>query len=157
MRKQESVNSFNLIIKLAREGRLDSYYNVDLKALQHFMFEEIFIRRNKNVYISFVHENLISKIANSKPISYNSFRLRLRRRNMKTRISELRDHFGTYLLKKGILQQEIDLLQGRLPASVFVQYYWSPSFKDLRDRTLKAVRELEQELPLEISNSTLSL
>ena len=146
MRKQESVNSFNLIVKLAREGKLKSYYNADLKALQHFMFEEIFIRRNKNVYISFVHENLINKIANSKPISYNSLRLRLRRRNMKTRISELRDYFGTYLLKHGILREEIDLLQGRVPTSVFIRYYWSPNFKDLKSRVLNALEMMNNEI-----------
>ena len=51
---------------------------------------------------------------------------------MKTKISELRDYFGTYLLKHGILREEIDLLQGRVPTSVFIRYYWSPDFKDLK-------------------------
>ena len=31
-----------------------------------------------------------------------------------------------------------------IPPSIFLRHYWSPSFKELRDRTLKAPTELEQ-------------
>jgi hypothetical protein len=48
------------------------------------------------------------------------------------------------LLKHGILQQEVNLLQGRVPIDVFIRHYWSPNLKELEDRTLKAIDTLKQ-------------
>jgi hypothetical protein len=32
----------------------------------------------------------------------------------------------------------------RIPPSIFLRHYWSPSFKELRDRTLEATKQLEE-------------
>ncbi|MCK4434647.1 hypothetical protein KAU92_04080 [Candidatus Bathyarchaeota archaeon] len=65
---------------------------------------------------------------------------------MKIRFNELRDYYGTYLLDNGVKQIEIDLLQGWIPVKIFIRHYWSPSLKELGDRTLKAVADLEKTL-----------
>jgi len=70
------------------------------------------------------------------------------RNKLKCRMNELRDFCGTYLLQHGILEPEIDLLQGRIPPSIFTKHYWSPKLSELRDRTLEAFRQLEQTLSL---------
>jgi len=158
LRRSEAINSFNLIIKLHKENNLNSYYNRELSALEHFRYGELFLRKTKNCYITFLPFSLIEEIAHTKkPITYAMIRKKLQRKRIPTRIKELRDHYATFMVRHGLIKEEVNLLQGRVAPDVFTRYYWSPSFKDLRDRTLKAVRELEQELPLEISNPTLSL
>jgi len=146
LRKSEAIISFNRIIELNNKGLLNEYYDKNLNCLLHFKYPKEFIRRTKNCFISFVSEELLKQICNSKTVSYNAIRKRLERKNIKCRINELRDYFGTYLLQHGILEAEINLCQGRIPPSIFVRHYWSPSFKELRDRTLNAISLLEQTL-----------
>jgi intergrase/recombinase len=146
LRKEEGIKSFNRIIELFKANKLSEYYDTNLNCLMHFKYPKDFIRRTKNCFISFALENLIMEIANSEPITYGMIRKRLHRNKLKCRINELRDYFGTYLLQHGILEPEINLLQGRIPPSIFIKHYWSPKLSELRDRTLKAISELEQTL-----------
>ena len=50
------------------------------------------------------------------------------------------------MVKHGLIREEVDLLQGRIPKNIFVRHYWSPDFKDLRNRVMTALTELEQAL-----------
>jgi intergrase/recombinase len=143
LRKEESIMAFNKIIELHRQNRLDEYYDKQLNCLMHFRYPKQFIRRTKNVFISFTPESLITEISNSEPVSYQALIKRLHRNNIKCRINELRDYYATYLLQHGILEQEINLCQGRIPPSIFVKHYWSPKLSELRDRIFKALNEIE--------------
>jgi intergrase/recombinase len=147
MRMGEAITSFNLIIDLQGKGILNQYYDEDLTVLQHFKYQGLFIRRTKSAYISFIEKPLVEQIAKNQPITYSALRRNLQRKGIKKlRFNELRDYFGTFIVRHGILREEQDLLCGRIPASIFIRHYWSPSFKELRDRTLKAITELEQTL-----------
>jgi intergrase/recombinase len=146
LRKEEAIISFNKIIDLHRQNRLNEYYDKQLNCLMHFKYPQQFVRRTKNVFISFIPESLINEISNCKPLTYQMIVKRLRRKNIKCRINELRDYFGTFLLQHGILEAEINLLQGRIPPSIFIKHYWSPKLSELRDRVFKALNELEQTL-----------
>ena len=146
LRKSEAIQSFNLIVGLWENEDLQDYYNEELDCLEHFKFKKQFLRRTKNAYISFVPESFISEIAKSRPVTYAAIIKRLKRKNLRTRINELRDYFGTFMVRHGLIREEVDLLQGRIPPSIFIRHYWSPSFKELRDRTLKAVADLEKTL-----------
>lgn len=154
LRKNEAIQSFNLIIKLHENADLQNYYNEELDCLEHFKFKELFLRRTKNTYISFVPKSLIMEIANSKPITYPAIIKRLKRRGLRTRINELRDYFGTFMVRHGLIREEVDLLQGRIPPNIFIRHYWSPSFKELRDRVFKALKHLEELLYLLITGVT---
>ena len=77
-------------------------------------------------------------------MTYAAIIKRLKRKGLRTRINELRDHCATFMVKHGLIREEVDLLQGRIPPSIFIRHYWSPSFKELRDRTLKAISLLVQ-------------
>jgi intergrase/recombinase len=143
IRKEEAINSFNLIIELAKQSRLSEYYDSELNCLMHFKYPQMFLRNTKNVYISFVPERLINQIINSQPITYPQIRKRMNRYKLKVRISELRDYFGTSLLQHGILEQDVNLLQGRIPVSVFIRHYWSPRLKELGNRVFKALETLD--------------
>lgn len=65
----------------------------------------------------------MSEIANSKPLSYHAIRKSIVTHNQSIRIKELRSYFATYLRQHGILAEYIDLLQGRIPKSVFARHY----------------------------------
>jgi hypothetical protein len=52
-RETEAINSFNLIIELARHNKLPEYYNKELGCLMHFKYPKLFIRNSKNIFISF--------------------------------------------------------------------------------------------------------
>lgn len=47
LRFNETVESYNLIVKLAGEGRLGEYFNAEAGALEHYRFREVFIREGK--------------------------------------------------------------------------------------------------------------
>ena len=146
LRKAEAITSFNRIIELNNEGLLNEYYDVNLNCLMHFKYPKEFIRKTKNCFITFITEDLLNEIANSKPITYAMIIKRLYRKNIKCRINELRDYYGTFLLQHGILEAEINLCQGRIPPSIFIKHYWSPKLSELRDRILLALKELEQSI-----------
>jgi len=146
LRKSEAIISFNRIIELNNKGLLHEYYDNNLNCLLHFKYPKDFIRRTKNCFISFIPDELVKQICNCQPASYNAIRKRLERNNIKMRINELRDYFGTYLLQHGILEAEINLCQGRIPPSIFIKHYWSPKLSELRDRIFKALTELEQSI-----------
>ena len=139
LRKSEGIESFNRIIELSKAGRLSEYYDFNLNCLCHFKYPKDFIRRTKNCFITFVTGNLVNEITSSEPVTYEMIRKRLLRNKQRCRINELRDFFGTYLLQHGILEQEINLLQGRIPPSIFVKHYWSPRLSELRDRVFKVL------------------
>ena len=40
----------------------------------------------------------------------------------------------------------VDLLQGRIPRNILLRHYWSLSFKELRDKIMKAVSLLDSKL-----------
>ncbi len=150
LRKSECFKSFNLIIRLNREGRLSEYYNPGLQVLEHFRFEKLFIRRTKNVYISFIPRSLVDRIAASKPVSYPAIRNRLKKRGMKIRLNEIRDHYATFMVQHGLIREEVDLLQGRIGKTVFMRNYFSPSLQDLGQRTLSALNRMLEDLQVEL-------
>jgi len=147
LRTSEAIHSFNLIIKLGREGKLSEYYDAKLQVLCHFKYPKLFIRRTKNCYITFIQQEFLKEIANSEDVAYSSIRKRLERKHMKLRFNELRDKFVTHLLSHGILEAEINLCQGRIPVDIFIRHYWSPKLKELGNRIFKAVETIEIKLP----------
>jgi len=56
----------------------------------HFKYPELFLRRTKNCYISFVPQNLVNDIATSQEVTYAMIRKRLNRQGLEVRINELR-------------------------------------------------------------------
>jgi intergrase/recombinase len=143
LRTSEAINSFNLIIELARENKLSEYYDSELNVLCHFKYPKLFIRRTKCCFITFLEPKFLSEIVSSQSLSYASIRKRLERKKMKLRFNELRDYFGTYLLNHGILEAEINLCQGRIPVDIFIRHYWSPKLKELGSRIFKALETID--------------
>jgi intergrase/recombinase len=126
-------------IKLLKE-RKEGYLTNDNKVLEHFKFPEVFMRRTKNAYISIMSDKIAEIVDSLESLSYNSIRLALRRQNLKMNMSICRKIYATYLRTEGIEQEIIDLLQGRIPKSVFVRHYYRPDlskFDEIREKLVK--------------------
>ena len=61
--------------------------------------------------------------------TYNSLRCYFKRRKIPFNLNYCRKIFATYLRTNGVEQEIIDLLQGRLPKSIFLRYYYRPDFE----------------------------
>jgi len=148
LRKSEAIESFNLMIELHDKENLNNYYNEEPETVEHFRYPNLFFRRTKNVFISMIPKNLIMQIVQCEPVTYEKIRKRLYRRGLNVRIGELRDYYGTFMVRHGLIKEEVDLLQGRISKSIFVRHYWSPAISELKNRVFKALEELEQTAPL---------
>ncbi len=143
MRLKEAIASYNLIIKLYREGKLNSYYNEANQCLEHYKFKELFLRKGKKVFISFVPKELVYKITQKKPIET---RFLLKHKVKKERFSDIREAHAT-LLTRHLTQPEIDFLHGRIGINVFMQNYFNPKvISDLQERIFKAITEIRSKI-----------
>jgi intergrase/recombinase len=108
-------------------GNADDYWNKDKGILEHYKFPNLFIRRTKKVFISVVTDSII-KLSKNCPsdISYNALKLMLHRRDLEMNMYYCRKVFATFLRNNEVESEIIDLLQGRIPNSVFVRHYYRP-------------------------------
>jgi intergrase/recombinase len=142
VRAGEAVKAFNLAIELNQAGRLGDYYNRELRSLEHFKYPELFLRRTKNVFFSFVPASVIQRLTACDTVSYSTLRKHVRKHGLKMRLHELRNYYSTFLVHHGMIREEVDLLQGRIGQSIFMRHYFSPDIESLRDRVLRAVANL---------------
>lgn len=145
LRPSEACNACALVFQLSSEGKLSEYYDEKMNMLQHYRHPKTFLRNTKNAYISFTTKRMIEVVAKTTPVSYNAIQEVLTRRGLTTQTYDLRKYYAT-TLRRHLDREMIDLLQGRLDASVFVKHYYRPLIRELRDKVLAATRELEKEL-----------
>jgi len=146
LRPSEAANSVDLISNLYETGRLDDYLNPELLMLEHFRYRDLFLRRFKNAYISFITPELLRLVTTCKPkIKYSALDTKINRLGFPTRTKQLRKYFAT-TLREHLPTEAIDLLQGRINRSVFLRYYYKPFLQDIRTKTLKGIEPLQREL-----------
>jgi hypothetical protein len=142
IRFEEAIAAWNLIIDLSAEGRSGEYYKAENQALEHFRFKDIFIRRGKKTFVSFVPEDLVQKIAAGDKVTRDGINSKLKRRKIRARFSDLREYYAS-IMPKHLKQPEIDFLQGRISTSVFMRNYFNPAWiSDLKTRALQGAQEL---------------
>jgi intergrase/recombinase len=106
---------------------INDYWNKDKGILEHYKFPNLFIRRTKKAFISVATNSMIKLSKNcSDGISYNALKLTLHRRGMEMNMYYCRKVFATFLRNEEVEPEIIDLLQGRIPNSVFVRHYYRP-------------------------------
>jgi intergrase/recombinase len=143
LRFDEAVQSYNLIIKLSKEGKLKEYFNDETETLEHFRFKEVFIRRTKKAFISFIHKEQVQKITENKPLNLFSVQSKVRRRCKRLAFGDIREVHAT-LSTKHLKESEIDFLHGRVSTSVFMRNYFNPALiSDLKERVFKTIDELD--------------
>lgn len=142
LRYEEAINAWNLIVELNGQGRLGAYYSREKRVLEHFRFREIFIRKTKKAFVSFVSEDLLEQITKQKRLTKPQITKRIQRAQLKLRFGDIREFQGT-LLTKYLKQEEIDFIHGRVSSNVFMRNYFNPAWiSDLQDRALKATAEI---------------
>ena len=135
LRLVEALNAYNLIISLAKEGKLREYYEDSI--LKHYEYPEIFIRKTKKVFISIVPNSVIEEILKAEKLIYDIIKKRMQRRRIE-RFSDLREYWASKMVKY-LKQPEIDFLMGHTSANVFMANYFNPVWiKDLKKRTWRA-------------------
>lgn len=118
--------------------------------MEHYKFPSELIRRTKNVYISVASPQIVKLALNcSTKTTYNSLKVMLKRKNIEMNMYYCRKVFATYLRNKGIEPEIIDLLQGRISSSVFVNHYYRP---DINEIITKRIRPVLDELTKEMQN-----
>jgi len=138
LRLIEAINSYNLIIDLSTGGRLSEYYNAEKEALEHFRFKKVFMRRTKKAFISFIPKEFIARISEQESLTKCQIKNRIQRSKSKLRFGDIREYFATSM-NRYLSREEIDFLQGRVSASVFMRNYFNPALiTDLKDRVFKA-------------------
>ena len=142
----EAIHSYNLIIDLAAQGRLDDYYDSETETLEHYKFKDRFIRKRKKAFVSFIPGDLVKRVSEHETISSNAIQKRIQRADLHSRFGDVREAHGSYLTKY-LRQAEIDFLHGRVSASVFMKNYFNPSLiGDLQDRMLEAVKGIAEKI-----------
>jgi intergrase/recombinase len=69
-----------------------------------------------------------------------------KRRKLDMQMKYCRKIYASYLRQNGGIESEIvDLLQGRVPRTVFARHYFRPS-ADYKDRVLAALKTLRQKI-----------
>jgi len=134
------------MLHLIREKGLEGYYNPQTGALEHFRFS-MFLRRTKNVYISFPPPLLLGKLRDfNEDITYNGFIKILRRLGLNSKLQEARKWYATILRDGGVSSEVVDLIQGRVPASVFLEYYYRPDFLTVKAKIFEILKPFESKL-----------
>ena len=146
LRPNEAIMSCNLIADLSEKNELDNYLDKDLMMLQHFRFPELFLRKSKNAFISFVTPKLLDLVLRTKPkVKYSALDTRIGRLGFNIKTKQLRKLHAT-VLRSQLPQELVDLLQGRISQTVFMKFYYRPLLEDTRNKALKAIEPLEMEL-----------
>lgn len=141
----EAVNSYNLIIDLEAKSKLGDYYREE--ALEHFRFKDMFLRKSKKAFVSFVPSEIVSLICQSSKLkSADAIQQRVRSHGLLLRFGDIRETTATYLTKF-LKPPEIDFLQGRVSQSVFMSNYFNPALiSDLKARAFQGVHEIQEKI-----------
>jgi len=149
----ETLYAYNLIVELDQKGKLNEYYNAEQETLEHFRYREPFLRCTKKAFISIVSKEMVERVARTeKTLTFDSIRQKIKRKGLKARFSDIRELWASYMVKH-LSQPEIDFLQGRISATVFMRNYFNPTWvSDLKERTIKGVKEMNRQLTKKISS-----
>ena len=115
LRPQEACDSIRLL-KNDSDGYLKK--QEDSMTLEHFQYPQ-FIRKTKKAYISIVNDQILETAKNCGEHSYNAVRIYIKKKGLAMHMAFCRKIFATHLRNKGVEPEIIDLLQGRIPKSVF--------------------------------------
>ncbi|MHA1774700.1 MAG: integrase [Candidatus Heimdallarchaeota archaeon] len=126
LRLVEALNSYNLTIALSRKGKLGEYYNAELETLEHYKFKDIFLRKQKKAFASFVPKELVERITVCERLpSTDGIIKRVRKSGLPSRFSDVREAHASFMTSY-LRQSEIDFLHGRVTANVFMSNYFNP-------------------------------
>ena len=132
------------VLGMVSEGRLDEMYNEDLGALELWRFGA-FLRQSKKAFLVPISDRVYDILS--------SWRFRMTRHmlvkplkkwKLPIRLGELRKLNATILRRGGLMQEECDILQGRVPPTIFAKHYLALNLKELCSRAKEILRPYEE-------------
>lgn len=139
LRYEEGINSHNLTVQLSEEGRLNEYYDSQKEIFEHFQFRELFIRRTKKAFISFVPKEVVRRVSKENQLNRFCVQSKVKRKTGRIRFGDIREAHGT-VLTRNLNASEIDFLHRRVSSSVFMRNYFNPALiGDLKERVFKGI------------------
>jgi intergrase/recombinase len=149
LRPSECIESAKLLVNLQPDNK---YYDEERQELQHWRYPELFIRKTKNSYVSFITKEQLSRIGilgAKTPISipsWNTIRLTCKRKGLDMHMNYCRKLHASWLHHQGgVSNVLIDMLQGRVGQSVLVNHYVSMS-EQHKQQVLKSLDKLKAEI-----------
>ena len=144
LRPEEAQKAIHLI-----KTKRDEYVNDVKGLLLHYLYPTIFFRTTKKCYISVINKNILDLVQSIelRDWYYYTVRSAFDKSRLKMNMYHCRKVFATYLRNKGIEPEIIDLLQGRISSSVFVNHYYRP---DINEIITKRIRPVLDELMKEL-------
>jgi hypothetical protein len=146
LRPNETITAVRLI---NNPETFKTLYNEERGTLEHFRFPSLFLRRTKFAYVSIVNKEILGIVQNiANTPTYEAIRFASTRKGLSFHMGYCRKIFGSWLRQSaggGIESETVDLLQGRVPRSVFARHYFTPS-RQYRHKVLKSLEKLEQEI-----------
>jgi hypothetical protein len=118
LRPEEAIQSIKILHNNLKDNTV----------LEHYKYPSIFIRRTKKAYISIVNDTILALAGEAADHSYNALRLSIKHKGLHMNMAFCRKIFATHLRNNRIEPEIIDLLQGRIPKSVFARHYFRPDF-----------------------------
>ena len=146
LRPNEAIAAIRLLNAQCTTTTTQQYYNPERQCLEHFRHPEVFLRRTKTAWISFITKEQLSAIGilGCKTHSYVAIQYRLARSGIGCHLGYCRKIFGSWLRQNGgIVSEAVDLLQGRVPRTVFARNYFTPSVQ-YRQTVLNALEKLQR-------------
>jgi intergrase/recombinase len=139
LRPAEAIMSIHLI-----HTELDNYLNPERMVLEHFRYQDIFIRHTKNAFISVLTLQLL-EIAKrcATDCSWSAIYHMVNRKEMDMQMKYCRKMFATYVLSQGIDSEIVNLLQGRIGKDVFVRHYNRPDLDTMFAKVRNSIDSLE--------------
>jgi len=125
----------------------ENYLNRELMVLEHFKYPAIFIRKTKKAYITVIDDYMLDLLESTEPVTYNAMSMSMKRRFGSDHCpSTFRKIWATFMRRRGIEPEVIDLLQGRTPRSIFLRHYYRPDIETLLGSVRENLSLLREEL-----------
>ena len=136
LRASEAIDSINII---KDDNKRIKYLDIESNILKHYEFPDIFIRKTKKAHFSVVNDNLIKIAMTASSQTCSTLTSRFYRNNIEFDLSYCRKVLATFLRNNGIEPEIIDLLQGRISSSVFVNHYYRPDINEIITTRIRPV------------------
>jgi intergrase/recombinase len=137
LRPSEAVKAVNMLRTNAE------YCNQELGLLEHFRYPREFIRNTKKAFISVVDPETIEVARATRVLDYQGVRSEFRRRKLPFHMAYCRKIFATYM-RKHVDTELVDMLQGRIPTTVFAKHYNRPNQLSDLEKVRANLPELRQ-------------
>jgi integrase-like protein len=137
LRPSESVEAVNML------RTTPSYLNKEVGVLEHFRYPQQFLRNTKKAFLSVVDTDTLEIAKRARSLDYQGLRSEFRRRKAAFAMRFCRKLWATYM-RKHVDTELVDLLQGRVPTSIFAKYYNRPNYLDELEKVRSCLPDLRK-------------